>query len=925
MSGDNNNDNTKPVKKKKKFIFLKVVLIIAAVIAVFAVAGNIAHNRVEKLLLQSSSYPFEFNDGDSKLYITGDFDIYSSFIDDKGKEHGVTWKSSNKCITVSKDGHAQVKRPGTSKNVVLTEKYKWFLFKAERTFDMVVIGTDEQEYSSEDVVTIDSIRNDEYENKIQAHITSEGRLDYLFGDFGNLRVFNDKDAINLLNVYKSELGIPEFVDFYVEKIMTSTEEIDYYIGLKDGDYELSDETIALGVDIKGFNVIKIVNGTKEHSESISNLNVDFSGYYDVLKNYFGTEEVAYTDNGIRTEDSRNYAEVIAVVEGDYFYVADIDIETNEVTNVTDLISGITGRTSVQCYGPDEKGNIITVDGSKQAWQYALWDVDRNIYVTRQNRGSDIPTGFFEKESEYFGIKFTDLLGTQGVSMLLTSATDEFNDKQFNTDIALEAMQSVTYAYDCYLDNYNLLSYDGQGSEIQIKLNYGKENTENMDRRDNAAWVSSPANFFIVGGLNKYMYSPVSEQEVFVHEYTHAVAANYASWGVLGHTVEQNAINEGIADIMGLLMTNTSSWRIFDSYLADGRQYVIRDLADINNPDTYNVFPQYYDDSDIDDYACHELGILLGHVAYLIDQSGEFTREEQEDLWFSVIKFGLTDESTMVTVRKVLLFQAYLLGYDTEHLDCIAYCFDDRHIYDSDYVITTDKYLTEGTIVEADGDDTVETGEKNSLVEGIRERNYLNRYGKSIDTSDDSEYLETTGKAVEGDPILDDTTTNRYLVFYSPTGVFFNGDPIYIYQSEGEEDEESVANQNGLTDEEMSDLIEQKINESSNLKDSLEAANEASSTFEDLLSVLSEEDVSLGLSGGNYINVVYKTVPDIQIDAAEEILTDGETDIKEFGFIMFKSNGNALGEEGVANINFLVKYLMNYYVVNSTAFDLYNSL
>lgn len=244
--------------------------------------------------------------------------------------------------------------------------------------------------------------------------------------------------------------------------------------------------------------------------------------------------------------------------------------------------------------------------------------------------------------------------------------------------------------------------------------------------------------------------------------------------------------------------------------------------------------------------------------------------------------GFDNSSTFVTARRNIIQALDDLNYNTECKDFVAYTCDEMHIFDNSYTITTEKYLD----------------------------------GESGDDLDDLIIVATKDNSVVGDPILDDEVENRYIVFYSPMGMYMNGDKIYIYQA--------GSNNTDLSDSEMSKIIEDKLNTSSNIKSNIEKANSTKSEIEDILSILSETETKL-FDSNSHINVEYKHVPNFVIDYCEKILTDGEMSIREYAFETLDIDEDTLDNDTKSIFNFTFKLALNYFVINSTAYDLYNTL
>jgi hypothetical protein len=850
------------------------------------------------------NYPFELSEDDTKQSIKNDFDLLTTFTDDDDKEYNISWETNSNAVTISDDGHVTVNSVNSNRSVELTAVYKTFFAKSEITYDCIIETDEEQVYSTDDIIDIASVENNTCETNIQIAKREDNSIAYIYGDFGSVVVYNEKDAVSLVDLYKDTLGIDSNITLNSYSTFSTNDITQYTISASYNDIVITDNYVLVCVDNITFKPIKIVNEVTENITDTmsSDVEINSEDYYDILISYLGTDEFAYSDEGTCIVDNKYYEKVTIYFSYYSTATAYIDKNTLEVVSMTDDSSysaiNIT-ESRAEISGTDEFNSTINTIGSLSVsfGGYTLIDPDRNIEIMRSIESSD-----FTFKGLITSKQFTDVsLCGIGACEWIVSGTSEF-DKEDAVEV--ETLYALQQAYDFYNNTFGIVSYDGKGSKISAATNISDVYILGLNMGDkykvgnlntNAAWNQVSERMYI-GITNTFVNSMASDPTVLGHEYTHAIYNNSKADLAVSGGKYSTAISEAYADVMSALIFNNfvmGSNKIKADYKIDGEEIgkdtdiAIRDLTVLKQSEIVEALfgktYEYYDEEGFDDADGHQQAILIGHLAYEMYNSGYWTKDEEAQVWMQSLMLGI-DTDSFVSVRRNLIQAADSLGYNKECQDFIAYQCDLMHIFDDSYEITTDKYIDS------------ETGE----------------------SDDNLIIIGSTDNSIPGDVLLDNEVGHRYLVFYSPTGLYFNGDKIYIYQ-EG-------SNNTGLTDEEISKLIENKLNTSSNLKDCIEAANELKDATSEIISILTNGESNLdSVKTNDYISVEYKHIPSWGMNLCEKLLTDGEMSMREYAYKAAGVTEEQLDSDTKKWFNFLTWLAMDYYVINTTAYDLYNNL
>jgi len=252
---------------------------------------------------------------------------------------------------------------------------------------------------------------------------------------------------------------------------------------------------------------------------------------------------------------------------------------------------------ILCY----KIDVFSVEPFERHWYYVdaqsgeILDKLPRIHSNSCNHGKGLTNYYGEvdivtfKESNKYYLRNICNSGQDGIYTYNDQYTaqtpyTEFEDVDNNWNenwlkTAVEAHWGAQYAYEYFLNEHNLNSFDGEGAEI-------------------LSWVHFDIDKFYAGWTGNYMLfsdggpgnNPLTCLDVVAHEYTHAVISRSSN---LHYWDESGALNESFADIFGtvvemLYAPNEKDWYIAeDSYINGGALRNMSNPKDKGQPDTYN--------------------------------------------------------------------------------------------------------------------------------------------------------------------------------------------------------------------------------------------------------------------------------------------------------------------------------------------------
>ncbi|MEX3711441.1 M4 family metallopeptidase [Cytobacillus horneckiae] len=205
---------------------------------------------------------------------------------------------------------------------------------------------------------------------------------------------------------------------------------------------------------------------------------------------------------------------------------------------------------------------------------------------------------------------------------------ETNSSFFYDPAAISAQSNSLKINNYYQNVHSRNSLDGNGMKIISTVHIG-------DKWNNAGWNGKQ--MLYGDGDGAYFSSLAGALDVAGHEMTHGVITNTAN---LTYSGESGAINESIADILGVLAENhikpadQKNWDIGEDVYTpnipgDGGLRSLEDPKTRSLSPAYglkdNRYPDHYDDryiGELDNGGVHINSSINNKAAYLISQGGE---------------------------------------------------------------------------------------------------------------------------------------------------------------------------------------------------------------------------------------------------------------------------------------------------------------
>ncbi|MEH3142707.1 MAG: M4 family metallopeptidase [Mycobacterium kyogaense] len=243
--------------------------------------------------------------------------------------------------------------------------------------------------------------------------------------------------------------------------------------------------------------------------------------------------------------------------------------------------------------------------------------------------------------------------------------------------AVSAHANTAEVYDYYRDVLGRTSFDGSGAPVIVSILYnpGKPN----GGYQNAFWDPSIDQFAF--GDGGHLEAAV---DVIGHEFTHAVVT-YVVGGPAGGSLvldsgESGALNEALADIMGVLIENdrgSDRWLVGE----DSELGAIRDLADPTSISTSlgphrATYATRYQGT-LDDGGEHVNSTIFSHAAYLM-MTDPATVGVTNDTWAEVFyraMFRLSAGSVFSDGRAAVQSAAQSVGLTAAQQAAISKAFD----------------------------------------------------------------------------------------------------------------------------------------------------------------------------------------------------------------------------------------------------------
>ncbi|MBU5315434.1 M4 family metallopeptidase [Clostridium bornimense] len=501
-----------------------------------------------------------------------------------------------------------------------------------------------KEYS--DVKDLDNINDGEIP---EVYLDEEDSCKFIDGNYTNIKVENENDAIESINSVKKLMKIdyPEN-EFKVLKVNSTEDLVSYKLQQVYNDIPLYGREIIVVTDKEG-------NTTSVGGNYLEDVNVDTNAKIgkEEVKNYaagvYGDD--AKVNDGELTIYSLNDSEPIlcwkVMVEGTkdgspYALNSFIDATTGEVINEVSLLTK-----AEQGSGKDLKGQNRTFNINRKSYwyntYYQLFDTTRNIKIYNANYGR-IPGN------------------------MMTS-----NSKTWNDPAAVSAICNLGHVYDYYNNKLKRKSYDGNGAQIVASIHYKESYWSNG--YDNAFWTPQYEQF-VFGDGDKVFTPLTGALDVIAHEFTHAVIERTAN---LQYQGQSGALNEAYADILGNIIEGKSDlqWLLGEDIMKNG----LPALRNMSNPEALGqpskVGGRYYvNPSDINnDYGgVHTNSGILNHAAYLMWENGIKDKDKLAKLFYNSL-YIMNSTSSFEDCRIAVTSAANNLGMNSKEKQIINNAFD----------------------------------------------------------------------------------------------------------------------------------------------------------------------------------------------------------------------------------------------------------
>lgn len=619
----------------------------------------------------------EYAFGDTQESVTSNVTLCKSLY---GAE--VKWTSSNPNL-ISNRG--VVTRPtGVSEHITLTAQVSSNDYSDVKEFDLYVIKNDYVDYNLDYIEDLDSLEllylyNDGDPEDLEVYLNEEGYISYISGSFSDFVVESPEEAILALYGIKSLMGI-----------VSPQEELKWVSTSKDA-YGTSFrfKQVCNEVPVYGIDIVVSVDSTGKtsslYSSFVADIQIDTNpsvsaiAAIDILSEQGyscseGCDLTVFIDNW----EPKLAWSVNAMYENGCYTVL-LDAQSGSIVFTNPLSSSETmGKVSasgISWLKSNEEFEVTYVTAGNIT-EYMLQDPDRHILI-HDAAGAD-PRILIKKP-----IRNSDNVWTAG---------------------EVSAITNVAKAYDFYYNNYGHKGLDGNGSPVDIWINYEKAKCGSL--------LDAWGLYFGHGG--DYLYGGEAALDTVGHEYTHSVIKAKTSLADF-YINAPGAINEGYADIFGYFIEGDDDpeWlHREDNTIEDADDPDKRGIRNMSNPaqfgDPSRIGDQYYYDFTVkgsgDDFGgVHHNSLIVSHACYLMWKNGITDKKRLADLWYHSIRLGYDVFSGFSTVRLNVLTAAKNMRMSADEIKVIKDAFDEVGIEGSTKADIQGTNILTGKVVVADTD------------------------------------------------------------------------------------------------------------------------------------------------------------------------------------------------------------------------------
>ncbi len=540
-------------------------------------------------------------------------------------------------------------------------------------------------------------------------LADNGIPKFIIGDFAKISVRNEADALKALEKIKDQLKANDVYKEFKLDYSSETDGINYYRfnQLYNG-IELYNNNVIISADKDG----KVLGFSGYY---IPNINIDINE----KKTKQELEEIVKKDMGADTKiieskkyiyaDNKNQRLVYVISsyssKGASEYI--VDANDGSIVISSDLFSyaeayEFTGN------GINGKKQTVTLekfyDINTLRDRYRLVDPKRNILIADGGGiGGDLIGAILGMGSRLVPM-VCDIDGTE------LKYTNNLERNKLLTESAISTLKNYEDVYDYYLNVLGRKSYDNEGAKIVVNIDV-RDKTLSKDKYENASWLAFGQQFFI-GYLDDISLGIA--KDVIAHEFTHAVISKTAKFALSPKeedkekAFETGALNEGIADIFGMLIKG-DNWTVGEDIRPIRSAISPNDHENPNEKGGQYYYPDSYiaDGSinqflmskgkvsvyDYDNGGIHNNSTVVSHAAYLMYENGAFkSKEEMAQIWYKAIN-KMSSYTNFEDCANAVLAAATESGLSLNSLEIIKAAFIETKMLEPETVKVEGKIVS----------------------------------------------------------------------------------------------------------------------------------------------------------------------------------------------------------------------------------------
>lgn len=491
------------------------------------------------------------------------------------------------------------------------------------------------------------VNRDKSKNGLSYSYSEIGIPKFIEGNFSKEKITNSKEALNSLNELKSKMKFKNVEEELTLLSEVKNDNITYYkFGQMYKNVPVLNHELIISVDKN--NEILSLNGyylpdiNIEINPKLSKEQVETKVLNDLEEN---TKILSSELNIIDLDNENLLVYLIDIYNKNEYKELVVEANTGEILLDTNLLESV----SFEYTGDGLNGKeTISIEEYQELMpfktRYRFNDLNRNIEIKDgRTIGIDpimqLISGVFVPES---------LTGDIEDGVFKVSVGN--NTKEDIVKEAITTMKSYEDIYD-YYKKLGRVSYDNKGGKIIVHIGVGTTSKEELN---NAFWMPTLNQMFI-GRTEDGTPLSVSK-DILAHEFTHGVIGSTANFSKVpknkNEPNETGALNEGISDIMGMLIEDKnwvigedSGWNLRnmsnpietkDPSKKNGEYYYPygylneeRTLEDFLNDNNLKNLYSY------DNGGIHHNATVVSHSAYLMYENGAVkSKEELARLWYN---------------------------------------------------------------------------------------------------------------------------------------------------------------------------------------------------------------------------------------------------------------------------------------------------